>query len=64
MTKFYFTEIQSFARGVGGGGTLIFLYIRRLGLIVLVQSFEFQYFLGVSEKNNIFAGYEDFVDIF
>ena len=30
----------------GGGVTLIFSYIRRLGLFFLVQSREFQYFLG------------------
>ena len=28
---------------VGGGGTLIFSYIRRLGSFFLVQNFEFQY---------------------
>ena len=49
----------------GGGGTLKFLYIRRLGLFFGVQNFEFQYFWGFS----IFfffwgGGYEDFVDIF
>ena len=32
------------------GGTLIFSYIRRLGPFFFVQNFEFQYFLGVSEK--------------
>ena len=32
------------------GGTLIFSYIRRLGSFCLVQNFEFQYFLGFSEK--------------
>ena len=36
--------------GVGGGGTLIFLYTRRLGSFYWVQNFEFQYFLGFSEK--------------
>ena len=45
------------------GGTLIFLHIRRLGLFFGVQNSEFQYFLGFSEKMNIFGGYEDFVDI-
>ena len=34
----------------GGGGTLIFLYIRRLGPFFRGQIFEFQYFLGFSEK--------------
>ena len=33
-----------------GGGTLIFSYIRRLGSFFGVQNFEFQYFLGFSEK--------------
>ena len=46
-----------------GGGTLKFLYIRRLGLFFGVQSFEFQYFF-VFRKTNIFLRYEDFVDIF
>ena len=36
--------------GGGGGGTLIFSYIRRLGSYFGVQNFEFQYFLGFSEK--------------
>ena len=30
----------------GGGGTLIFSHIRRLGPFFWVQSFEFQYFWG------------------
>ena len=34
----------------GGGGTLIFSYIRRLGNFFLVQYCEFQYFWGFSEK--------------
>ena len=38
------------------GGTLIFSYIRRLGSFFFVQNFEFQYFLGFSEKNYIFLG--------
>ena len=37
-------------QGEGGGGTLIFSYIRRLGPFFLGQTFEFQYFLGFSEK--------------
>ena len=45
------------------GGTLKFLYIRRLGLFFWVQNFEFQYFWGF-QKNRYFLGYEDFVDIF
>ena len=32
------------------GGTLIFLYIRRLGPFFWVQNSEFQYFFGFSEK--------------
>ena len=35
---------------VGGGDTLKILYVRRRGLIVLVQYFEFQYFWGFSKK--------------
>ena len=34
----------------GGGGTLIFSYIRRLGSFFWGQNFEFQYFWGFSEK--------------
>ena len=34
----------------GGGGTLIFSYIRRLGPFFWGQISEFQYFLGFSEK--------------
>ena len=34
----------------GGGGTLIFLYIRRLGPFFWGLIFEFQYFFGFSEK--------------
>ena len=40
----------------GGGGTLIFSYIRRLGPFFRVQNFEFQYFLGFSEKLILFLG--------
>ena len=47
----------------GGGGTLIFSYIRRLGPFFWVQNFEFRYFFGFSEKL-IFFVYENFVDIF
>ena len=36
--------------GGGGGGTLIFSYIRRLGPFFWGQIFEFQYFWGFSEK--------------
>ena len=38
------------SRGGGGGGTLIFSYIRRLGPFFGGQNFEFQYFFGFSEK--------------
>ena len=34
----------------GGGGTLIFSYMHRLGPFFWVQNFEFEYFLGFSEK--------------
>ena len=34
----------------GGGGTLIFSYIRWLGSLFGVQNFEFQYFWGFLEK--------------
>ena len=34
----------------GGGGTLIFSYIRRLGSLFWVQNFKFQYSFGFSEK--------------
>ena len=37
----------------GGGGTLIFLYIRRLGPFFGVQNFELQYF-GDFQKNEYF----------
>ena len=39
----------------GGGGTLIFSYIRRLGPFFGVQNFEFRYFMGFSEKNIFFG---------
>ena len=39
----------------GRGGTLIFSNIRRLRSFFLVQNFEFQYFIGFSEKKNIFS---------
>ena len=38
------------------GGTLIFSYIRRLGPFFWGQIFEFQYFLGFSEKLKTFWG--------
>ena len=37
--------------GGGGGGTLIFSYIRRLGSFLRVQNFEFQYFLDYQMKS-------------
>ena len=40
----------------GGGGTLIFVYIHRLGSFFSVQNFEFQYFGGFSEKKIFFGG--------
>ena len=49
--------------GVGGGGSLIFSYTRRLGSFLGVQNFESQYFW-VFQKNKYFLGYDDFVDIF
>ena len=44
------------AQGVGGGVTLIFSYIRRLGTFFWVQNFEFQYFFGVFRKIDIVLG--------
>ena len=53
------------AQGEGGGGTLIFSYIGRLGSFFWGggggQNFEFQYFGGF-QKDEYFLGYEDFVD--
>ena len=40
----------------GGGGTLIFSLIRRLGPFFWVQNSEFQYFWGFSEKLIFFWG--------
>ena len=40
----------------GGGGTLIFSCIRRLGPFFWGQIFEFQIFFGVFRKTNIFLG--------
>ena len=48
----------------GGGGTLIFSYVRRVVSFFGVQNFEFQYSLGFFRKKYYFLGYEDFVDIF
>ena len=49
--------------GEGGGGTLIFSYIQRLGPFLGVQNLEFQYF-GFFFRKMIFFRYEDCVDIF
>ena len=55
-------------RGGGGGGTLIFSYIRWLGSFLEFQKLNFLYFsifnLGFIRKIIIFWGYDDFVDIF
>ena len=40
----------------GGGGNLIFSYIRRLWPFFGVQNFEFQYFWRVFRKNDYFLG--------
>ena len=42
--------------GGGGGGTLIFSYIRRLGSLFWAQNFEFHYFWGFPAKMNIILG--------
>ena len=47
----------------GGGGTLIFSYIRRPGLYLGFKILNFNIFGGF-EKSVYFWGYEDFVDIF
>ena len=47
----------------GGGGTLIFSYIRRLGSFFWFKILNFNIFLNF-QKNKYFLGYEDFVDIF
>ena len=44
----------------GGGGTLIFSHIRRLGPFFWVQNSKFQYFLGFSEKLIFFGGMKIF----
>ena len=46
--------------GGGGGGTLIFSYIRRLGVFFGVQNFVFQYFWGGFRKINNFFGMKMF----
>ena len=47
--KFIKRAFGAFGPG-GWGGTLIFSYIHRLGSFFGVQNFEFNYFLGFSEK--------------
>ena len=47
--------LESLANLPGGGGTLIFSHIRRLGLFIWVQNSEFQYFWGF-QKNDFFFG--------
>ena len=47
----------------GGGGTLIFSHIRRLGPFLGFKILNFNIFFGF-QKNEYFLGYEDFVDIF
>ena len=46
--------------GGGGGGTLIFSYIRRLGPFLGAQNLEFQYFFFGFHKNEYFLGYEKY----
>ena len=46
MFKMYYAQL--FSRG--GGGTLVFSFIRGLRSFFGVQNFEFQYFWGFSEK--------------
>ena len=50
-------------RGEGGGCTLIFSYIRKLGPFLEVKFLSFNIFLSF-QKNEYFFGYENFVDIF
>ena len=47
-------------RSQGGGGTLIFSYIHRLGSFLGVQNFEFKYcgyFWGSSQNWTVFRGH-------
>ena len=48
----------------GGGGTLIFSYIHRLGSFLGVFKILNFTIFGGFQKNKSFLGYEDFVDIF
>ena len=47
----------------GGGGTLKFSYIRKLGSFYGFKILNFIIYLGF-QKNEYFLGYENFVDIF
>ena len=55
-TGHFMNTVPTPSGGGGGGGTLKFLYIRRLGLFFGVQNFEFQNFLLVFKKINIYLG--------
>ena len=52
------------SQGGGGGGTLIFPYIHRLGSFLGGQIFFNFNVFGGFQKNTYFLGYEVFVDIF
>ena len=62
VSRFRFRDSSSlvflsvFPQEWGGRGTLIFSYIRRLGLFSVVQHFEFQYFGFFFRKLNILGG--------
>ena len=49
-------EVMVSQGGWGGGGTLIFSYIRSLGSFFGVQHFESQYFFRFSEKCKNISG--------
>ena len=49
-------RLEPAAPGGGGGGTLMFSHIRRLGPFFWVQNSEFQYYFGFSEKLISFWG--------
>ena len=59
----YRATIGTPAKPKGGGGTLIFSYIRRLGPFFGFNILNFDIFGGF-QKNKYFLGYENFVDIF
>ena len=52
----YGSQNPGVCEGWGGGGTLIFSYIRRLGRFFGVQNFKFEYFLSFFRKINTFGG--------